>query len=153
METARPHTKFLTDPSMPGAATNCSMAKSSTRSPWRRSSSRVGAATTTPCARMDRSDTSHRRQRSSCRQWPHGRLRNPVQLRRPCWRRGRLCINIPNGPLSGGRSLLTMLYRSTDCLCQRGVRPEVYKTFSKSSIFRPPRSFFIQEINVKCAQL
>ncbi|MFN3746800.1 MAG: transposase, partial [Hyphomicrobiaceae bacterium] len=37
--------------------------------------------------------------------WLRGRRRNPNQLRRPRWRRGRQCTNIPTGPLSGGRSV------------------------------------------------
>ncbi len=49
--------------------------------------------------------TSRQRPRSSCPLWPRGRLRNPDQLRRPRWPRGRQCTNIRSGPVSGGRSL------------------------------------------------
>ena len=44
--------------------------------------------TTTPCGRMPRSVTGLRHRRCSCQHSPHGRLRNPDQLRRPCsrWR-------------------------------------------------------------------
>ena len=53
---------------------------------------------------MDRWATSRRRRKSSCPPSPHGRLRNPDQLRRPRWQRGRQCTNIRSGPVSGGRS-------------------------------------------------
>ena len=69
-------------------ATSCSMARSSTRCARRRSSSRAGAVTTMPFGRMPRSATALPPRRCSCPHSPHGRLRNPDQLRRPCsrWR-------------------------------------------------------------------
>ena len=91
--------------STPSSGMNCSTEKSFTRLRRRRSSSRVGGAITTPCARTDRSDTSLQPRRSLCLPWPRGQLRNPGQLRRPRWRRGRQRTNIPAGPLSGGRSV------------------------------------------------
>ena len=77
--------------SMLGSATNCSTVRSSTPSPRRRSSSRAGAVITMPSGRMQPSATRHRPPRCSCQLSPHGRLRNPDQLRRPCypWRPGR----------------------------------------------------------------
>src|SRR5207248_9805786 len=53
--------------------------------------SKAGGVTTTPCGRMPRSVTGLRPRRCSCQHSPHGRLRNPDQLRRPCsrWRQGR----------------------------------------------------------------
>ncbi len=103
---ARPGETASSRASTPGCATSCSTARSSTAWRRRRSSSRAGGGTTTRCARMDRSDTSRRHRRSSYPPWPCGRLRNPFQLRRPRWRRGRQCTNIPTGPLSGGRSIM-----------------------------------------------
>jgi len=62
---------------------------------------------TTPYGPTGHSDTSRRPPRSSCQQWPCGRLRNPNRRRadrRPRWRRDRQYTNIPTGPLNGGRS-------------------------------------------------
>ena len=42
--------------------------------------------TTTPSGRTARSNTGHPLRRCSCPPSPHGRLRNPDQLRRPCSR-------------------------------------------------------------------
>ncbi len=64
-------------------ATSSSMARSSTRSERRRSSSRAGVVTTTPSDRMPRSATRLPPRRCSCQHSPQGRLRNPDQLRRP----------------------------------------------------------------------
>ena len=72
--------------SMRACATNCSTARSSTRCAKPRSSSKAGAATTIPSGRMPRSDTGLPHRRCSCQHSPHGRLRNPDQLRRPCYR-------------------------------------------------------------------
>ena len=74
--------------STPACATSCSMARSSTRCARPRSSSKAGAGTTMPSGRMPRSATALPPRRCSCRHSPHGRLRNPDQLRRPCsrWR-------------------------------------------------------------------
>ncbi|CAH1696427.1 hypothetical protein CHELA1G11_40049 [Hyphomicrobiales bacterium] len=59
-------------------------------------------ATSTPCARMAHSDTSLPPRRSSSPPWgPHGRLRNPDQLRRPRWRRGQHSTNNNIVPLGG----------------------------------------------------
>lgn len=69
--------------------TSCSTGKSSTPWPRRRSSSRAGDATTTPNGPTARSATSRLRQKSSFQRRQGGRLRNPDQLRRPPWRRGR----------------------------------------------------------------
>jgi hypothetical protein len=73
------------------SGTSCSTARSSTRSRRPRSSSRVGAGTTTPFAHTRRSATSRPRQRSCC-----GRLRFPDQLRRPPqpWRSDLSCTNV-----------------------------------------------------------
>ena len=46
----------------------------------------AGAVTTMPSGRMPQSATGHRLRRCSCQHSPHGRLRNPDQLRRPCSR-------------------------------------------------------------------
>jgi transposase InsO family protein len=51
-----------------------------------RSSSRVGDGTTTWSGRMPRSATGLRPRSCSCQRSPHGRLRNPDQLRQPCSR-------------------------------------------------------------------
>ena len=64
--------------STPSSATSCSTARSSTASPRRRSSSRAGAATTTPSARTHHWATARQLPRSSS-----GRLRHPEPLRRP----------------------------------------------------------------------
>ena len=72
--------------SMRACATSFSMAKSSTRCTRPRSSSRVGDDTTTLSGRMPRSATGLLPRRCSCQRSPHGRLRNPDQLRRPCSR-------------------------------------------------------------------
>ena len=64
--------------------TNSSMASSSTPCARRRSSSRAGGGTTIRCARTPRSAIARRLRRCSCPPSPHGRLRNPGQLRRPC---------------------------------------------------------------------
>jgi hypothetical protein len=64
---------------------SCSTARSSTLSARRRSSSRAGAGITMPSGRMRPSATRHRPPRCSCQLSPHGRLRNPDQLRRPCY--------------------------------------------------------------------
>ena len=61
-------------------------AKSSTRCTRPRSSSRVGDDTTTWSGRMPRSAIGLLPRRCSCQRSPHGRLRNPDQLRRPCFR-------------------------------------------------------------------
>ena len=76
--------------SMPASGTSYSMARSSTPCARRRSSSRAGVVTTTPSGPMRLSATGRLPRRSSCRHLPHGRLRNPGQLRRPCypWRPG-----------------------------------------------------------------
>jgi len=71
---------------MPGCATSCSMARSSTPCARPKSSSRVGDDTTTLSGRMRRSATGLPPRRCSCQLSPHGRLRNPDQLRRPCSR-------------------------------------------------------------------
>ena len=70
--------------------TNCSMVRSSTRYGKPRSSSRAGAAITTPSVRMHRSNTNHLHQRCSCRYSLCGRLRYIDRLRRPRWRNGQL---------------------------------------------------------------
>jgi len=77
--------------SMRVCATSCSTARSSTRCAKPRSSSKAGAVTTMRCARMPRSATGLPPRRCLCRLSPHGRLRNPDQLRRPCsrWRQDR----------------------------------------------------------------
>ena len=75
--------------SMPACATNCSMARSSTRCAKPRSLSKAGGAITTLSGPMPRSATTLQRRKSSCQRLQHGRLRNPDQLRRPCcrWRK------------------------------------------------------------------
>jgi transposase InsO family protein len=52
---------------------------------------RAGGVTTTPSGHTPRSATRLPPRKCSCRHLPHGRLRNPDQLRRPCsrWRRGQ----------------------------------------------------------------
>jgi transposase InsO family protein len=65
-------------------AMSCSTVRSSTRCARPRSSSRAGAGTTMLSGRMPRSTTGLQLRRCSCRPSPHGRLRNPDQLRRPC---------------------------------------------------------------------
>lgn len=107
----------LSRASMLGSGMNCSMVRSSTRSPRPRSSLRAGGATTTPCAHTVRWATSPLRRRSSCPPWPRERLCNPIQLRRPRWRRGRQCTNIPSGPFSGGRSGLLFRLAKAHSLC------------------------------------
>jgi hypothetical protein len=72
--------------SMRACATSFSMARSSTRCAKPRSSSRVGDGTTIWFARMPRSATGLPPRRCSCQHSPHGRLRNPDRLRRPCSR-------------------------------------------------------------------
>src|ERR1700704_5540984 len=57
--------------------------ESSIRCTRPRSSSRVGDGTTTWSGRMPRSATGLRPRRCSCQRSPHGRMRNPDQLRRP----------------------------------------------------------------------
>ena len=70
---------------------SCSTAKSSTRSGKPRSSSKAGGVITIQCAHTDRSATGHQHRKCSCQPSPHGRLRNPDHLRRPCswWCPGR----------------------------------------------------------------
>jgi transposase InsO family protein len=51
----------------------------------RESSSRAGGGITTPSGHMRRSATRRPPLRCSCQPLPHGRLRNPDQLRRPCY--------------------------------------------------------------------
>ena len=69
-----------------GFGTSCWMGRSSPHSARRRSSSRAGDVITTPCAPMPRWTTGHQRRRCSCQPSPHGRLRSPDRLRRPCSR-------------------------------------------------------------------
>ena len=89
-------------------AMSCSTARSSTPCARPRSSSKAGVATTTPSVRMLRSAITLRPRRCSCQLSPHGRLRNPDQLRRPCsrWSLDQPYTNIqpepPNwGPVNG----------------------------------------------------
>ena len=79
--------------STPASGTNCSMARSSTRSPRPASSWKAGAASTTHCALMDHWATGLQPRRFSFRS-PRGRLRHTNRLRRPRWRRSRHCTNI-----------------------------------------------------------
>ena len=76
----------MSSPSTPGSGTNSSTARSSIRCGRLRSSSRAGAGTTTRSGFTARSDTGHQHRRCLCQPSPHGRLRNPDQLRRPCSR-------------------------------------------------------------------
>ena len=66
--------------------TNCSTARSSTRCAKPRSSSKAGDGITMPFVRTPRSATALQHRRCSSQHSPHGRLRNPDQLRRPCSR-------------------------------------------------------------------
>src|SRR5664280_3339399 len=79
---------------------------------------------------MPRSATSHLHRRSSCRHYPHGRLRYADRLRRPRWRNGQLSTNIPPGPLSGVRprpdTELHMLFNSLEFF---GFLAVVYLTY------------------------
>ena len=81
----------LSKASTRACATSCSMARSSTPCARRRSSSRAGVVTTIWFARTPRSATGRRPRRCSSPHLPHGRLRNPDPLRRPCsrWCGGR----------------------------------------------------------------
>ena len=69
-----------------GFGTSCWMGRSSTLCGKRRSSSRAGDVTTTRCGRTGHWATVHRLRRCSCPPSPHGRLRHPDRLRRPCSR-------------------------------------------------------------------
>jgi putative transposase len=62
--------------------------------------------TTTLSGRMPRSATGLRPRRCSSPRSPHGRLRDPNQLRRPCsrWGQDPPYTNIQAGPPIGGRS-------------------------------------------------
>ena len=82
---------------------------------------------------MDRSVTSRQRPRSSCPLWPRGRLRNPGQLRRPRWPRGRQCTNIRSGPVSGGRSLWRNQVHRTVRAMPR-FRTEHYARLAKAAL-------------------
>jgi hypothetical protein len=81
----------LSKASTRACATSCSTARSSTRCARHRSSSRAGDVTTMPFAHMPQSATALQPRRCSCQHSPHGRLRNPDPLRRPCsrWRHGQ----------------------------------------------------------------
>ena len=88
--------------SMPGCATSCSTAKSSTLSPRRRSLSRAGGGTSTLCAHIAPSDANRRLRRSSSPPWPR-------------WRPGQPSTTNHIGPLGGGgsvRSTEPALFRS-----------------------------------------
>jgi integrase-like protein/helix-turn-helix protein len=78
----------LSKASTRACVTNCSMARSSTPCAKRRSLSRVGGVTTIRFARTPRSAIDRLPPRCSCQRSPHGRLRHPDPLRRPCsrWR-------------------------------------------------------------------
>jgi transposase InsO family protein len=81
---ARPGRTVTWSRSTRGCGTSFSMVRSSTPCERLRSSSRAGGGTTIRCARTPRSDIARRPRRCSCPPSPHGRLRNPGQLRRPC---------------------------------------------------------------------
>jgi len=79
------------------SVTNCSTAKSSTRSRKRRSSSKTGDSITTQCGHIHHWATNHRHPKQ-----PSG-LHKMGQRQHQQWQADRSCTNIPNGSPRGGR--------------------------------------------------
>ncbi len=94
------------------SVTNCSTAKSSTRSRKRRSSSKTGDSITTQCGHIHHWATNHRHPKQ-----PSG-LHKMGQRQHQQWQADRSCTNIPNGSPRGGRPhWLSSLSASPNAQC------------------------------------
>ena len=87
---------------------------------------------------LNRSATSRRHPRCSCKHSPRGRLRYVNRLRRPRsrWRNGQHSTNIPPGPLSGGRSIKAQLAAEQSQLPKQRVAGSTHPIVSGTTTAR-----------------